>query len=88
MNAAIDTSVIEKMLHRIEAKVALQAVEVGEWVMPNIIEARYGLTTQAIKEYRRTIWPEGIYWHKNQKGRIVYSTKMVNKWMATPCDEY
>lgn len=77
---------LAKILKRLEAKINQPTVvPLGEWVMPVIIEARHGLTEQAMREYRRkSEWAEGIHWQKNKKGRIVYNVKEIDRWMATP----
>lgn len=87
MNEAFDLTLLQKTLERIERKIVLQAVEPGEWVMPSVITARYGLTKQTLRGYQRTIWPEGVYWQKNKKGLIVFNEKAIAKWMSTPYEE-
>jgi hypothetical protein len=91
-NSLIDTSsmkkdaniyALSKLLARIESKLNKPSITCGDWVLAIIIEVKFGLTSDALRDYRRTIWAEGVHWQKNPKGRIVYNVNEVNKWMAT-----
>jgi len=74
---------LSKLLSRIESKLNKPPISCGDWVLAIIIEAKFGLTSDALRDYRRTIWAEGVHWQKNQKGRIVYNVNEVNKWMGS-----
>jgi hypothetical protein len=83
MNKNENINALSKLLSRIASKLDKPPITCGDWVLAIIIEAKFGLTSDALRDYRRTIWAEGVHWQKNPKGRVVYNVNEVNKWMAT-----
>lgn len=73
----------DKALKLLQKKANMPSITCGEWVLAPVIEAMFGLTSETLRSYKRTIWPEGIYWKKNPAGRLVYNTKQINKWMGS-----
>ena len=82
-NKDANTSIIDKLLSKILFKLNKPPITCGDWVLAIIIETKFGLTSNALRDYRRTIWAEGVHWQKNPKGRVVYNVAEVNNWMAT-----
>jgi len=72
-----------KALQRIEAKISMNTIEPGEWVLPSIITARFGINEPSLKKYRYCgLWLEGIHFIKNPANRIVYSPRAIDLWMS------
>jgi len=59
------------------------SVTPGEWVLSSVITAMFGMSSETLRAYKRTIWPEGIYWKKNPAGRLVYNPARINEWMGS-----
>ena len=79
----LDQDTLAMTLKRIESKCSMHIVEPGEWVLPTIITARYGINEPSLKKYRYTgLWLEGVHFIRNPANRIVYSPRAIDSWMS------